>query len=119
MRRRARRWTTPRRWRGRSPSGRPSPRGCIIEAVDDGLEAPIDKALEIETRAFLKTLRTEDASEGIQAFFAKREPAVQGQVAWTSGSADRVALVTGGARSLGKADALVLAAEGCASRSST
>src|SRR2546425_397919 len=46
----------------------------IIEAIDEGLEAPIDKASEIEVRAFLKTLRTEDASEGIQAFFAKREP---------------------------------------------
>src|SRR2546422_6108457 len=44
-------------------------RSLIIEAVDEGLEAPIDKASEIEVRAFLKTLRTEDASEGIQAFF--------------------------------------------------
>src|SRR5206468_2547272 len=44
----------------------------LIEAVDDGLSAPIDQALEIETRAFLGTLRSEDAAEGIQAFFAKR-----------------------------------------------
>jgi enoyl-CoA hydratase/carnithine racemase len=51
----------------------------IIEAVDDGLEAPIDQALPIETRAFLKTLRTEDAAEGIQAFFAKREPQFKGR----------------------------------------
>jgi enoyl-CoA hydratase/carnithine racemase len=51
----------------------------IIEAVDDGLPAPIDQALEIETRAFLKTLRTEDAAEGIQAFFAKREPQFKGR----------------------------------------
>jgi enoyl-CoA hydratase/carnithine racemase len=51
----------------------------IIEAVDDGLEAPIDQALEIETRAFLKTLRTEDAAEGIQAFFAKREAEFKGR----------------------------------------
>jgi enoyl-CoA hydratase/carnithine racemase len=51
----------------------------ILEAVDDGLEAPIDQALEIETRAFLKTLRTEDAAEGIQAFFAKREPQFKGR----------------------------------------
>ena len=50
-----------------------------IEAIDDGLEAPIDKALEIETRAFLKTLRTEDAGEGIQAFFGKREPDFKGR----------------------------------------
>ncbi len=51
----------------------------IIEVVDDGLEAPIDQALERETRAFLQTLRTEDAAEGIQAFFAKREPEFKGR----------------------------------------
>jgi enoyl-CoA hydratase/carnithine racemase len=51
----------------------------IIETVDDGLEAPIDQALEIETRAFLKVLRTEDASEGIQAFFGKREAQFKGK----------------------------------------
>jgi enoyl-CoA hydratase/carnithine racemase len=51
----------------------------IIEAVDDGLSAPIDQALEIETRAFLKVLRTEDASEGIQAFFGKRDPQFKGK----------------------------------------
>jgi enoyl-CoA hydratase/carnithine racemase len=51
----------------------------LIEAVDDGLEEPIDKAIEIETRAFLETLRTEDAAEGIQAFFARREPEFRGK----------------------------------------
>jgi enoyl-CoA hydratase/carnithine racemase len=51
----------------------------ILEAVDDGLEAPIDSALEIETRHFLKVLRTEDAGEGIQAFFGKRDPQFKGR----------------------------------------
>jgi enoyl-CoA hydratase/carnithine racemase len=51
----------------------------IIEAVDEGLEAPIDTAIDIEVRAFLKSLKTEDASEGIQAFFAKREPSFKGR----------------------------------------
>jgi enoyl-CoA hydratase/carnithine racemase len=51
----------------------------LIEAVDDGLSAPIEQALEIETRAFLRTLATEDALEGIQAFLAKREPEFKGR----------------------------------------
>jgi enoyl-CoA hydratase len=51
----------------------------IIEAVDDGLQAPIDQALEIETRAFQQVLRTEDAGEGIQAFFQKRPANFQGK----------------------------------------
>ena len=51
----------------------------IIEAVDDGLEAPIDKASGIEVRAFLETLKTEDAAEGIQAFFQKREANFKGK----------------------------------------
>src|SRR5918996_3418334 len=51
----------------------------ILEAVDDGLAAPIDQALEIETRHFTRVLRTEDAAEGIQAFFGKREPEFRGK----------------------------------------
>jgi len=51
----------------------------IIEAVDDGLPAPIDTAIEIEVRAFLQSLRTDDASEGIQAFFQKRPADFKGR----------------------------------------
>jgi enoyl-CoA hydratase/carnithine racemase len=51
----------------------------LIEAVADGLDAPIDRALEIEMRAFRQTLRTDDAAEGIQAFFAKRAPVFKGR----------------------------------------
>jgi enoyl-CoA hydratase/carnithine racemase len=51
----------------------------IIEAVDDGLDAPIDRALEIEIRAFLSVLKTEDAAEGIQAFFGKRDAQFKGR----------------------------------------
>jgi enoyl-CoA hydratase len=51
----------------------------IIEAVDDGIQAPIDQALEIETRAFQQVLRTADAAEGIQAFFQKRPAKFEGK----------------------------------------
>ena len=51
----------------------------IIEAVDDGLEEPIEKAIEVEIRAFEEVIRTEDASEGLQAFFQKRAPEFKGR----------------------------------------
>jgi len=51
----------------------------ILQAVDEGLNAPIDRGLEAETRAFLESLRTEDAAEGIQAFFQKREAQFKGK----------------------------------------
>jgi enoyl-CoA hydratase/carnithine racemase len=51
----------------------------MIEAVDDGIQAPIDQAIEVEIRAFLSSLKTEDAAEGIQAFFQKRQPEFKGR----------------------------------------
>jgi enoyl-CoA hydratase/carnithine racemase len=51
----------------------------IIQAVDEGLNTDIDRGLEAETRAFLEVLRTEDAAEGLQAFFQKREPVFKGR----------------------------------------
>ena len=52
---------------------------AIIRAVDEGLEAPMARSIDIEIEQFLPTLRSEDASEGIQAFFAKREPQFKGR----------------------------------------
>lgn len=51
----------------------------IIQATDDGLNTDIDRGLEAETRAFLEVLKTEDAAEGIQAFFQKRSPEFKGR----------------------------------------
>ncbi len=51
----------------------------ILQAVDEGLNTDIDQGLEAETRAFLEVLKTEDAAEGIQAFFQKREARFRGR----------------------------------------
>jgi enoyl-CoA hydratase/carnithine racemase len=51
----------------------------IIECVDRGLDGPIEAGLDLEVRSFLETLRTEDAAEGIQAFFQKRPAVFKGR----------------------------------------
>jgi enoyl-CoA hydratase/carnithine racemase len=52
---------------------------AIIRAVDEGLEAPMARSIDVELEAFLPTLKSEDAAEGIQAFFAKREAQFKGK----------------------------------------
>jgi enoyl-CoA hydratase/carnithine racemase len=52
---------------------------AIIKAVDEGLESPMARSIDVEMDAFMPTLRSEDAAEGIQAFFAKREPQFKGR----------------------------------------
>ena len=52
---------------------------AIIKAVDEGLEAPMARSIDVEIDAFMPTLKSEDAAEGIQAFFAKREPEFKGK----------------------------------------
>jgi enoyl-CoA hydratase/carnithine racemase len=51
----------------------------IIECVDRGLDGPIESGIDLEVRSFLETLRTEDAAEGIRAFFQKRPPEFKGR----------------------------------------
>ena len=51
----------------------------ILQAVDEGLNTDIDDGLDAEVRAFVQTLKTEDAAEGIQAFFQKRPAQFKGK----------------------------------------
>ena len=51
----------------------------IIECVDRGLDATIEDGTDVEVQAFQEVLRTEDAAEGIQAFFTKRPPEFKGR----------------------------------------
>jgi enoyl-CoA hydratase/carnithine racemase len=52
---------------------------AIIKAVDEGLESPMARSIDVEIDAFMPTLRSEDAAEGIQAFFGKREAQFRGR----------------------------------------
>jgi len=51
----------------------------IVQCVDQGLDGPIDAGMDLELRGFLESLSTEDAAEGIQAFFQKRPPDFRGR----------------------------------------
>jgi enoyl-CoA hydratase/carnithine racemase len=51
----------------------------ILRCVDQGLDRPVEQAIDVEIRAFLEVLKTEDAAEGIQAFFTKRPPEFKGR----------------------------------------
>ncbi|HKJ03994.1 MAG TPA: enoyl-CoA hydratase-related protein [Geopsychrobacteraceae bacterium] len=47
--------------------------GLIKEAVDNGLEMPVDKAISYEAELFGLCFATEDQKEGMAAFLEKRE----------------------------------------------
>jgi enoyl-CoA hydratase/carnithine racemase len=51
----------------------------LIACVDRGLDGTLAEGLDAEARGFLETLKTEDAAEGIQAFFQKRPPEFRGR----------------------------------------
>ncbi len=46
----------------------------IMEAVRNGSNMPLDLALELESKLFGDTFKTEDSKEGIMAFIEKRPP---------------------------------------------
>ena len=49
------------------------------EAIDMGCELPLDQGLELEARAYEKTLPTQDLLEALAAFADKRKPVFQGK----------------------------------------
>ncbi|GIO23212.1 putative enoyl-CoA hydratase/isomerase YngF [Oceanobacillus sp. J11TS1] len=48
------------------------------KAINQGIELPIDKALQIEHQSYLEVIPTKDRKEGLLAFQEKREPNYQG-----------------------------------------
>ncbi len=57
----------------------PAATRLIIQCVGRGLEGTIDEGIDAEIRGFLEVVRTEDAAEGIQAFFARRPAEFKGR----------------------------------------
>ena len=51
--------------------------GAIIQAVNEGLDQPLDEAIKNEAHLFAKLTETEDMREGVGAFLEKRRPKFQ------------------------------------------
>lgn len=70
--------------RARQVAGRIAANGPIAvraakEAIDRGLELPIDDALGIESQLYERTIDTRDRIEGLEAFKGKRPPSYEGR----------------------------------------
>lgn len=57
----------------------PAAAALILQAVDRGLEMPLDAALAWEASQFGLSCATEDMKEGVRAFLGKREPRFTGR----------------------------------------
>lgn len=50
-----------------------------VMAIKEGLEAPMDEAIEIESKLFARCFATEDQKEGMKAFLEKRSAEFKGK----------------------------------------
>jgi enoyl-CoA hydratase len=53
--------------------------GLVMDAVDMGLDSPLEAGLQFEASAFGVAAATEDRREGTRAFLEKRRPAFAGK----------------------------------------
>ncbi len=53
--------------------------GLVKQAINEGLDVPLDKGLAIEVEKFVEGFGTEDRKEGMAAFLEKRKPVFKGR----------------------------------------
>jgi enoyl-CoA hydratase/carnithine racemase len=66
-------------WIARIAAGAPLAQRAALEAIDRGLDVPLDVGLGIEHGCYESTLHTEDRREALAAFAEKRKPRFQGK----------------------------------------
>lgn len=66
-------------WAKKLAAGPPIAMRGILKAAVTGIDGDLESGLAIEREHMLATIRTEDAIEGVSAFFSKREPAFKGK----------------------------------------
>src|SRR5207249_4816237 len=103
----------PRRWCGNSPSARRSRRGSSSRPWMTGSRRP--STTPSRSRSALSSARSRPRTRARASRPSSRSvpPSSRATRAMDLGIKGKVALVTGGARSLGRQDCLTLAAEGC------